>query len=74
MEAVRNNHTSIENVKVLMEARANPFLRNRKVRSISSSFIPFHVCRVKQQEIWQEKMVILILKDFWRNMREILKD
>jgi len=35
---------------------------------------PFHICRVKQQEIWQETMVILILKDFWRNMREILKD
>ena len=35
---------------------------------------PFHVCRVSQQEIMQEKVVILILKDFWRNMREILKD
>ena len=35
---------------------------------------PFHDCREKQQEIGQEKMVILILKDFWRNMREILKD
>jgi len=34
----------------------------------------FHICRGKQQEIWQEKRVILILKDFWRNMREILKD
>jgi len=35
---------------------------------------PFHVCRVKQQEILQEKRVILILKGSWRNMREILKD
>ena len=36
--------------------------------------IPFHACRVKQQEILQEKRVILILKDCWRIMREILKD
>jgi len=35
---------------------------------------PFYDCRVKQQEILQEKMVILILKDCWRIMREILKD
>jgi len=35
---------------------------------------PFHVCRAKQQEIWQEKRIILILKDYWRIMREILKD
>jgi len=35
---------------------------------------PFHICRVKQQEIMQEKGVILILKDCWRIMREILKD
>jgi len=34
----------------------------------------FHFYRVKQQEIWQEKVVILVLKDYWRNMREILKD
>jgi len=57
-----------------MEARADPFLRNNEVGSISSSFIPFHICRVKQQEIMQEKRVILILKESWRNMREILKD
>jgi len=57
-----------------MEARADPFLRNKEVISISSSSISFHVFRVKQQEIWQEKGIILILKDFWRNMREILKD
>jgi len=61
--------------KVLMEARADPFLRD-EVRSISSYFhyFSFHTCRVKQQEILQEKMVILILKDYWRIMREILKD
>jgi len=35
---------------------------------------PFHVCRVKQQEIVQEKMVILISKDSWRSMRGILRD
>jgi len=35
---------------------------------------PFHICRVKQQEIMQEEMVILILKEYWRIMREILKD
>jgi len=57
-----------------MEARADPFLRDNMVRSISSFSFPFHVCRVKQQEIGQEKMVILILKDYWRIMREILKD
>jgi len=73
MNASENNQ--IEVVKVLMEARADPFLRNSQVRSISSSFIiPFHNCRVKQQEIGQEKGVILILKYSWRNMREILKD
>jgi len=60
--------------KVLMEARADPFLRDRNVRSISSFSISFHVCRVKQQEIMQEKRVVLILKDCWRLMREILKD
>ena len=64
----------IEVVKMLMEARANPFLKDNDVRSISSSFILFHVCRVKQQEIRPEKGVILILKDCWRSMREILKD
>jgi len=37
----------IEVVKVLMEAGADPFLRDKDVRSISSSFISFHVCRVK---------------------------
>jgi len=72
MNASRFNQ--IDAAKMLMEARADPFLRNKDVRSISSSFIPFHVCRVKQQEIWPEKGVILILKDYWRNMREILKD
>jgi len=45
-----------------MEAGADPFLRNEEVRSFSNSSIPFHVCRVKQQEIMQEKRVILILK------------
>jgi len=64
----------IEVAKVLMEARADPFLRDREVRAISSSFNSFHVCRVKQQEILQENLIILILKDCWRNMREILKD
>jgi len=72
MRASDNNQ--IEVAKVLMEARADPFLRDKDVRSISSSFIPFHNCRVKQQEIWQEKRIILILKDCWRIMREILKD
>jgi len=67
-------HNQIDAVKMLMEARADPFLRDREVRSISSFFISFHVCRVKQQVIMQEKGVILILKDCWRNMREILKD
>ena len=64
----------MENAKVLMEAGADPFLRDKDVRSISSDFISFHVCRVKQQDIWQEKRIILMLKDFWRNMKEILKD
>jgi len=64
----------IDVAKVLMEARAHPFFSNSEVRSISSSFIPFYVYRVKQQEIWQEKRVILILKDYWRIMRGILKD
>jgi len=72
MYASYNNKKEVS--KVLMEARADPFLRHKDVRSISSSFIPFHVCRVKQQEIMQENRVILILKDSWRNMREILKD
>jgi len=45
----------IEVAKVLMEARADPFLRDSDVRSIPSSFISFHICRVKQQEIMQEK-------------------
>jgi len=67
-------YNQIDVVKVLMEARADPFMRNKKVRSISSSFISFHICRVGQQEIWQVKGVILILKDCWRNMREILRD
>jgi len=63
-----------EVAKVLMEARADPFLRNKYyVRSMSASSISFHICRVKQQEIRQENRVILILKDCWRNMREILK-
>jgi len=35
---------------------------------------PFHICRVKQQEIGLEERKIIILKDCWRNMREILKD
>jgi len=61
-------------VKVLMEARADPFLTDKWVRSISSSFISFHVYRVKQQEIRQETMVLLILKNYWRNMRGISKD
>ena len=64
----------IENAKMLMEARADPFLRDNQVRSISSCFISFHVFRVKQQEIWQAKGFIFILKDCWRNMRGILKD
>ena len=64
----------IDVAKVLMEARADPFLRDDDVRSIDSCFIPFHVCRVKQQEIGPDKRGILILKDYWRNMREILKD
>jgi len=72
MRASRYNE--IEVAKMLMEARADPFLRNKYVRSVSSFFIHFHICRVKQQEIMQEKGVILILKDSWRNMREILKD
>jgi len=42
----------IDIAKVLMEDRADPFLRDKDVRSIFSSFISFHVCRVKQQEIW----------------------
>jgi len=69
-----SDENRIEVAKMLMEAGADPFLRNRDVRSISSSFISFHNCRVKQQEIGPEKRVILILKDYWRNMREILKD
>jgi len=69
-----SEYNQIENAKVLMEARADPFLRDFKVRSISNSSIPFHGCRVKKQEIWQEKGVTIILKDCWRNMREILKD
>jgi len=64
----------IENAKMLMEAGANPFLTNKLVRLISSSSISFHICRVKQQEMLQEKRVILILKDSWRHMREILRD
>ena len=35
---------------------------------------PFYTCRVKQQEIWQERRRIMILKECWRIMREILKD
>ena len=31
----------IEGAKVLMEARADPFLRDKQVRSISSSFMLF---------------------------------
>jgi len=54
----------MENAKVLMEAGADPFLRDKDVRSISSSSIPFHDCRVEQQEIWQKNGVILILKDY----------
>ena len=47
-------YNKIEFVKVLMEARADPFLRDNEVRSISSYLCPFHDCRVKQQEIGQE--------------------
>jgi len=72
MKASNNNQIKV--AKMLMEARADPFLRNIDVRSISSCSISFHVCRVKQQEIGQEKNGILILKDYWRSMREILKD
>jgi len=72
MFASREN--KIEVAKVLMGARADPFLRDIKVGSISSSSNPFHTCRVKQQEIGPEKRVILILKEYWRIMREILKD
>jgi len=68
MRASRNNQ--IEVAKMLMKARADPFLRDNRVRSISSSSITFHDCRVKQQEIMQEKRVILILKDSWRIMRK----
>jgi len=57
-----------------MEARADPFLRNKDVRSISVLSFSFHNCRVEQQEIMQEEGVILILKGYWRIMREILKD
>jgi len=58
-----------------MEVGADPFLRDNQVITFQwfISF-PFHVCRVKQQEIMQEEGVFLILKDYWRNMREILKD
>ena len=59
-----SDNNQIDVAKVLMEARANPFLRDKEVRSISSLFIPFHGCRVKQQEIMQEIRIILILKDF----------
>jgi len=52
-----------------MEARANPFLRDIQVRSISISSFPFHICRVKQQEIGQEKKVIQTLKNCWRIMK-----
>jgi len=37
----------IEVAKVLMEAGADPFLRDNKVRSISVLSFPFHICRVK---------------------------
>ena len=69
MQASRQNQKEV--AKVLMEARADPFLRNEDVRSISILLFPFHVFRVKQQEIWLENRVILILKDCWRIMREI---
>jgi len=72
MQASSKNQIDV--AKVLMEVRADPFLRNKDVRSISSSSISFSCCRVEQQENWQEKRAILILKDCWRNMREILKD
>jgi len=44
MEALFENQ--IEIAKVLMEAGADPFLRDKWVRSISRSSISFHVCRV----------------------------
>jgi len=69
-----SDKNQIEVSKVLMEARVDPFLRNKWVRSIPVLSFSFHVCRVKQQEIGQEKRVILILKDYWESMREILKD
>jgi len=47
---VASRYNKKEVAKVLMEARADPFLRNIHVRSISSSF-SFHICRIKQQEI-----------------------
>ena len=72
MVASRNNQ--IEVAKVLMEARADPFLKDSNVRSIPIVSFLFHICRVKQQEIGQDNMVILILKESWRIMREILKD
>ena len=36
-------YNQIEVSKMLMEARADPFLRDTKVRSISSSFILFMI-------------------------------
>jgi len=39
MRASENNKKEV--AKVLMEARADPFLRDKDVGSISSSFIPF---------------------------------
>jgi len=67
-------NNQIEVAKVLMEARADPFLRDNNVRSISSFSITFHVGRVTQRKIRQENGVILILKDGWTIMKEILKD
>ena len=70
---VASSEDQIEVVKVLMETRADPFLRNKDVINFQF-FHLFHVCKIKQQEIWPENGIIIMLKDFWRNMREILKD
>ena len=47
-----SSENQIEFAKVLMEARADPFLRNNQVRSISSSSISFSYLQGKTARGW----------------------
>ena len=73
MKASRDNQ--IENAKVLMEARADPFLRDNKVGSISSSSIPFPCLQGKTARDWARESghsdLERLLEDYEENIDQV---